>query len=175
MYPSMYSGEKISDEIIERILENANWAPTHRMTEPWRFIIFKGDRLKDLSDYLGSYYLKNTLPEKISQQKLKRTKNKALKSSHVIAICMQRDPEERVPEWEEIAAVGCAVMNMWLSCSSLGLGCYWSSPSSALNANEFLSLPTGQKCLGWFYIGVPVEVMTLEGKRSAIQEKIKWM
>ena len=41
---------------------------------------------------------------------------------------MQRDPGERIPEWEELASVACAVQNMWLSATSYGIGAYWSSP-----------------------------------------------
>jgi nitroreductase len=29
-------------EVIEEILEAATWAPNHRLTEPWRFIVLAG-------------------------------------------------------------------------------------------------------------------------------------
>ena len=32
----------ISDEIINEILESANWAPNHGKTEPWRLTVFSG-------------------------------------------------------------------------------------------------------------------------------------
>ncbi len=37
------SGKPIPDDIIWQLLENANWAPTHKFTEPWRFTVFSGE------------------------------------------------------------------------------------------------------------------------------------
>ena len=36
VYPPQYLDKVNPDEIISEILENANWAPTHRLTEPWK-------------------------------------------------------------------------------------------------------------------------------------------
>lgn len=43
VFQAEYTGEKVDDAIINQMLENANWAPTHKMTEPWRFIVYTGD------------------------------------------------------------------------------------------------------------------------------------
>jgi nitroreductase len=174
IFPPMLTGEKVSDEVIMELLDNANWAPNHRKTEPWRFRIFKGEALQKLSDYLGDYYEKNTPPEKFSEKKLQKTREKPLMCSHIIAICMQRDPEESVPEWEELSAVACAVQNLWLSVTAKGLGGYWSSPGSILKADEFLGLKEGEKCYGLFYLGVPKPDIQLSGQRGDIKEKVTW-
>ena len=34
--------KEISKEVIQNLLENANWAPNHKKTEPWRFKVFLG-------------------------------------------------------------------------------------------------------------------------------------
>ena len=44
IFPKSYlPNQPVSREIIEQLLENANWAPTHKLTEPWgeRCIIAK--------------------------------------------------------------------------------------------------------------------------------------
>ncbi|HRJ16135.1 MAG TPA: nitroreductase family protein, partial [Saprospiraceae bacterium] len=46
VYPKMYADRPLSEDIIREVLENANWAPTHRLTEPWRFRVFRGDALR---------------------------------------------------------------------------------------------------------------------------------
>ena len=46
-----------------------------------------------------------------------------------------------------IEAVACAVQNMWLSCTTLGIGSYWSSPKSIIEAKEFLGLDENEKCI----------------------------
>lgn len=173
-FPPMYTGEKVSDELITILLENANYAPTHRLTEPWRFHVLSGDSLIALSEFMGKLYIENTDEQDYSEIKHKKTLNNPLKSSHVIAICLKRDPQERVPEWEELAALSMAVQNMWISASALGLGCYWSSPGSIHRAQEILNLDEGESCFGWFYIGVPQKGLSLISKRTPIEEKVKW-
>lgn len=174
IFPNTYIDKPISREILEDILENANWAPTHKLTEPWRFKVFTGNSRNRLSEYLSAWYKENTPAEKYSEKKYEKTKKKPLQSACVIAICMQRDPEGRIPEWEEIASVSCAVQNMWLSCSAYGIGCYWSSPKSILEANEFLNLAKGERCLGLLYMGYH-ELPHILGKRQPIKDKIEWL
>ncbi|GJM33124.1 MAG: hypothetical protein DHS20C18_21250 [Saprospiraceae bacterium] len=173
IFPNTYNDRPIADEIIKEILENANWAPNHRHTEPWRFKIFTGAALGRLSTYMGDWYQKHTPADKFSAVKLKKTIEKPLRSACVIAICMQRDPAESLPEWEEIAAVACGVQNMWLTCAAYGIGCYWSSPKSMIEAGEWLGLKPGERCLGLFYMGY-CDLPDLPGKRRPIEEKIEW-
>lgn len=173
IFPAMYKDQAIPKEILQEVLENANWAPTHRNTEPWRFKVFRGKALQELSDYLGDYYEKHTAEEKFSEMKLKKTRKKPLQCGAVIAICMQRDTEERVPEWEEIASMACAVHNMSLSLFAYGIGNYWSSPSSILNARDFLGLMEGEKCFGLLYMGY-FDNPGLQGKREPMENKVEW-
>ena len=42
VFPAQYNNEPIDREEIMKILEAANWAPTHRRTEPWRFKVIQG-------------------------------------------------------------------------------------------------------------------------------------
>lgn len=174
IFPKSYNGKPIEKQVVEEILENATWAPTHRHTEPWRFKVLVGAALERLSTYLGDYYKNNTPPELFSEIKYNKTKENPQKSACVIAICMQRDPDDRVPEWEEVAAVACAVQNMWLTCAAYGIGSYWSTPKAALEAGEFFGLKEGERCLGLFYMGYH-DLNGLPGKRSPVEEKVEWM
>ncbi len=173
VFPGTYTDQPIAVEVIKDILENANWAPTHRKTEPWRFKIFRGEALNGLSEYLGKWYQEHTPEEQFSTVKLKKTIEKPLKSACVIAICMQRDPHESLPEWEEVAAVACAVQNMWLTCTAYGIGSYWSSPRSIIEAEEWLGLQPGERCLGLFYMGYH-DLSEMPATRGPIEDKIEW-
>ena len=42
IYPTQFSDREIPESVINEILENAIHAPTHRMTQPWLFKIYKG-------------------------------------------------------------------------------------------------------------------------------------
>ena len=174
IFPPMYTGDKIEDDVVLSILENAIWAPNHRHTEPWRFVVMKQEQIPQLCSYGARWYKEYTPKETFSELKYNKIQSKALSASHIIAICMKRDPEKRVPKWEEKAAVACAVQNMWLTVTALGLGSYWSTPAYALQGASFFNLEEGEKCMGLFYLGVPKEDIQLAGKRDELKTKMRW-
>ena len=176
IFPHSYTDEKIPNSLIEEFLENANHAPTHRLTEPWRFKVITGKKLAALGDLLANLYKEKMSEESFSEMKYKKTAQKPRQCSHVIAICMERDAQERVPEWEEIAATAMAVQNIWLSASAYGIGAYWSSPSTikSVACQEFLNLGEGQRCLGFLFMGYH-QMPDQAAKRNPIQEKIEWL
>ena len=74
VFPKMYNGKKVSKAIIEQVLENANWAPTHKLTEPWRFKVFRGKGLNKLSDELVKIYNQIIPTEKQTDRKREKIK-----------------------------------------------------------------------------------------------------
>ena len=175
VFPKMYDSRPIPKEIIEEVLENANWAPTHRHTEPWRFQVFRGDALRRLGEFLAGKYKDSTPAEQLSDMKFKKMLENPQRAGAVIAICMQRDLEGSVPEWEEIAATACAVQNMWLTCTAYGIGAYWSTPGAILRADEWLGLHNGERCLGLFYMGYYDTAVALPAKRRPVEDKTVWI
>ena len=174
VYPASYIDKKIDKEIIQQILENANRAPTHRFTEPWRFKVIQGEKRQELGDFLAKKYVKFTPEESFNPLKLKKISEKCLQADTIILICMQRDAAERVPEWEEIAATSMAVQNMYLTCSAYEIGCYWSSPKSIQFMNEFCALSDGEVCLGILYLGYYKRLPPLS-TRTSIANKVEWL
>jgi len=173
VYPRFFTDQKVSKADITTLLEAANWAPTHRMTEPWRFIVIQGQKKRELGEYLADQYKIAKSEISFSERKYKGKLEKALKSSAVIAIIMQRDPQESLPEWEELAAVSAAVQNLWITASAMGLGGYWSSPASIVGRPDFLALPPGQSCYGLFYLGHH-NMPELPRTRQPIEDKVQW-
>ena len=149
--PGQYNNLLIDDHHIKLILEAANWAPTHKKTEPWRFKVLKGKTKNKFGDFLAAKY-EESAPI-FSEFKHKKIMEKVKKSSAIILICMQRDSKESVPEWEEIAAVSMSAQNMWLMATELKIGSYWSSPKFINFIDEFIPLNQGERCLGIFYMG----------------------
>jgi len=132
IFPPMYTGQQVSDEIILDILDHARWAPNHRQTEPWRFVIMRQEKIKELCAFGAAWYKEFTPPKDFDLKKYKKIQTKPLSASHIIGVCYERDLKKRVPKWEEKAAVACAVQNIYLIVSALGLGGYWSTPAYAL-------------------------------------------
>lgn len=155
IYPEQFSDRKVHREQVEVILNNAQWAPTHGNTQPWRFKVFMDESRENLSDFLAQTYLKLTPEDQQNDKKLAKLLNRPKMASVVIAVCMERQPEEKILEIEEIEAVACAIQNMHLTCTAYGLGGFWSTPKLIYTEemNEFLDLGEKDKCLGLFYIG----------------------
>ncbi len=173
VYPAQYNGEPISREEITTILRAANWAPTHKRTEPWRFKVFHGPSQVGLGQFLADTYKHVT--EKFSENTFNKLMHNPVKAGCVIAICFQRDERESVPEWEEIAATAMAVQNMWLTATEMGIGAYWSSPSVKKYVDKLLQMNDGEECLGFFYLGKYDGELPEGTRKTPIEEKVVWL
>ena len=121
VYPKSYNGETISKEILLELLDLANRAPSHRKTEPWRFGVFHSEESRSrLAEFLANDYKMQNAQGGFSEFKYNKILKKPMQSGVVLSVIMQRDPEERVPEWEEIAAVAMAVCNLSKVLASVG-------------------------------------------------------
>ena len=172
VYPNQFKDTPIDDATIEKLLELANWAPTHRKTEPWRFKVMRGAYKSKAGKFFQAAYLSST--DKPKQTKAQKILDKFRQSSHVIAVCMQRDAKESVPEWEEIASTAMAVQNMWIGASELHIGMYWSTPSYKDQLSELIPLHEGEQCLGFLYIGYFDKPQDVLERQSGIDEKTVW-
>ena len=177
VYTKDYSGEIVSDAIIQQMLENANWAPTHKLTQPWRFVVFSGEGLKKLAAFQGECYkqvtqAKGTFQEDRYQGLLK----KPMEASHVIAIGMKRDEKKSLPEWEELGAVFCAVQNMYLTATAYGMGCYLSTGgiTNFEEAKSFFGLGPEDKLCGFLHVGVPKGEVK-DSMRKPLAERVQFI
>lgn len=177
IFPKQYTGGKIDDAIIKQMLENANWAPNHGKTEPWRFFVFKGEGLASFAKFQSELYEEKTKAAgTFEERKFEKMKNQPLRASHIIAIAMQRQESGKIPAIEEVEAVACAVQNMYLTATAYGVGSYWSSGGVTYweEAKEFFGLGVDDKLLGFFYIGA-IDFDLPEGKRNSIDNKVTWI
>jgi nitroreductase len=176
VFPVQYQkGKTIPREIIEQLLENANWAPTHGRTEPWRFSVFSGEGLKKLAAFQAGLYQEKAGP-RFDEHKYRKMAETPLLASHVISIGMKRDVTGRIPEVEEIEAVACAVQNMYLTATAYGIGAYWSSGgiTGYEEAKPFFQLGENDRLLGFFYLGY-IAKPSPAGFRKPIQDKVNWV
>lgn len=177
VFPRDYTGEKVNDAIVHQMLANANWAPTHKFTEPWRFIVYTGEGLKKLGQVQASVYEKKTKADgTFDETKYNNLLNKPLESSHIIVVYMKRDVNKSIPEVEEIGAVFCAVQNMHLTATAYGAGAYLSTGGITFykEANEAFGLAAEDKLIGFFHIGVPKQ-RSYASRRNPVETKITWV
>jgi nitroreductase len=173
VFPVSFTTQEIPLEAINTILESANYAPTHKMTQPWRFSVFRKAGKTRLGAELAKAYKETTPAEQFLQKKYDSFRIKFEQSNCVIVLKAQLHPE-LLPEWEEVAALACAVQNMALTAEALNIGAYWSSPGPVANLKEFLDLQENERCYGVFYMGYH-NAAPAEAKRTPMANKVKWI
>ena len=172
-----YTGEKVNDSIIEQMLENANWAPTHKFTEPWRFIVYTGNGLITLGKAQADVYKRVTTADgSFKEERYQNLLTKPVLSSHIIVVGMKRDEKKMLAEVEEVGAVFCALQNMHLTATAYGVGAYLSTGGVTYfeEAKAIFGLSNDDKLLGFFHVGMPKDKLP-EGRRRPIEEKVKWI
>ncbi|MFN3342614.1 MAG: nitroreductase [Flavobacteriales bacterium] len=174
--PEFFGDRKVPREIVEKILNNAIWAPNHGMTQPWRFKVFMGDSIAKFGEAHAELYKASVNETDFDPGKYSKLKDRPLLSSVIIAICMKRNEAGKIPEIEEVEAVACAVQNMYLTCTAYGLASYWGSGGMTYSEGmkEYLGLGAQDKCLGFFYIGYPKGEWP-KGQRRPIEYVTDWM
>jgi len=186
--PKDLTGDIMSDANVEYLLEAANWAPTHQRTEPWRYIVIKGDNnILDYLQYIEDWYTEHR--EEVSCEAFTKCQQKvdSLKSilpnnvSHLFVICMKRQalPGKLLPEWEEICATACSVQNIHLALTALpGWGGYWSSHTwcnqarDSLQFKEYLGLESDDRVFGAFMLGKVAPGKTFRSSRADWRTKV---
>lgn len=122
---SMDPDREVADELLEQLLENATWAPSHGLTQPWRFVVFSGHARKVLAEKLQQIYLQE-VPEKMRRDdKFKKLGINPTLASVVVALGVSPKPGGKISVQEEVAAVACAAQNVMLSATAVGLGSFW--------------------------------------------------
>ena len=177
VFPQDYTGENVDDEIVKTIINNARWAPTHKLTEPWRFLVFKGDGIKALARFQSDLYKKVTERDgTFKEGNYQKLLTKPLLSSHIIAVLMHRDERRSVAEVEEIGAVFCAIQNMYLTATAYGIGSYLSTGGVTYfeEAKPFFGLASEDRLIGFFHVGIPKKNYP-EGKRKEPEEICQWV
>jgi nitroreductase len=174
--PAAMNGRKIDDEQIKALLTLANWAPTHGLTEPWRFIVYSGDAVQQFCHRHAELYKQGTPPEKFTAAKYEKQQHNGDLASHLIAVYMKRGSNPNITALEEICATAAAVQNILLGAESLGIAVLWSTGGVSLlpAMKQFLNLGEEDVVIGLLYMGYTDEPVR-PGRRSPVEEKTTWI
>src|SRR5690606_13845170 len=91
------NGKLIDQEIVEKILQAADWAPTHGRTEPWRFNVYTGQSLMQFCYDHAELYLHSVAEEsQYDENKYNNLLIPASFASHLIVVYMKRTPNTKI-------------------------------------------------------------------------------
>lgn len=174
------SKEPVPQETVQRLLNAANWAPSHGDTEPWRFVVFMGEGREKLAELFCNCYQNAKPGDENMELALKQVRDRVWKGTVWIALGLEPglldDGSLKMPIQEERLAVGCAVQNMHLVASALGLASMWHSKGSSVDPFVADALGWEKPCelLGFFQVGWPAEPWP-EGERGPIEDKVRFV
>ena len=177
VFSQFYTGEIVDDSIVQQMLLNASWAPTHKLTQPWRFLVFTGEGLKKFAEVQSEVYKSVTTADgTFREDRYQNLLTKPLLSSHIIAVAMRRDSKNSVPEIEEAGAVFCAIQNMYLTATGYGIGCYLSTGGITYfeEAKKAFNLADDDRLIGFMHVGIP-KPMEYKSKRTPVEEFSQWI
>jgi nitroreductase len=175
--PAKMNGKHIPDETVQKILEAGNWAPTHKITEPWRFVVFAPDKAKAFCLEHAELYKNNTTAEKFNRDKYEKLIGNGNYVSHIVVVYMKRSVDIVIPEVEEIAAVSASIQNILLAATAYGAASFWSTGGMThrpeMKTLMGISPASEDKVMGIIYLGYTDH--SFEGKRIIpMEEKINW-
>jgi nitroreductase len=140
----------VSHDLVRRLCELAQWAPNHKRTWPWRFVLVEGDSRARLGDVIAEAMdLHGDPPEKVAKARTKYLRTPAT----LIVGAAEGDSPTRSAENRDAVAAG--VQNLLLAATAAGLASYWGScPKGAESAvTSLCGWDPGTHVSGLIYLG----------------------
>ena len=170
-----FSDEDIAVEEIEVLLEAAVWAPNHRNNEPWRFFTVRKESpvRDDISNGIIALQEKNSRGQLPDLHKQRITQDVA-RQPWLIFVYSQISDQLEINE-ENYGAVCCAIQNMQLMATAMGLSVGWSTGgiSKIENLDKILSIGDPLIIVGVLTVGYPES--TVEKTRTHYNDKTAWL
>ena len=134
-----FGPEAVPHEALLELLAVARLAPTHHMTQPWRYRVLGPETLARLKEAAG--------PGEAA--KLDRAPTLVVVSAALSGDLVQDE--------EDVCATAAATMLVLLAATERGLASYWRTPAilRTSKGREALGIPHGERVLGLLHFGSP--------------------
>jgi len=173
-----YTDREVAPDVLERALEAARWAPNHKLTEPWRFVVAGkttrvrlGEVARRLADKKADGLDAEERAAVVQKQVAKITDLPAL-----VVVTSRRVPGDPFREREDYAATACAIHNFVLSLWGEGVGAQWGTGGITRDPETYAILdvdPEAHEIIGFIKAGYPEKVPT--SRRRPLAEVVRWL
>jgi nitroreductase len=117
-------------EHLDILLTAAARAPDHGRLKPWRLIVLK-DALREAFTTAAAEAKRTRLPA-MTEEQFAAERRKLDRSPMIVVIgCAVDRDQAKIPEIEQVAAVGAAAQNLFLAAHDLGYGVMWKTGAAA--------------------------------------------
>lgn len=171
-----FKEKEVSLDLIESFIEAAIYAPNHKLTEPWQFLIIGNQTQKFLAEiYAENRAIKNNIKGSDGYKKaFEKSLDKFLSIPQIVFVAQILD-EDPITRKEDYAACSCAIQNFQLAAWEKEIGVQWSSGPILKDNKVFdiLSLePDKHELIAVLYMGYPHVVGN--SQRKKISEVIQY-
>ena len=116
-------------EQFDRLLRAAARAPDHGRLRPWRFIVLGGAARESFT--AAAAEAKRTRLPAMTPEQVAAERDKTGRSPSIVVAACVVDRTTKVPEIEQVIAVGAAVENLVLAAHAMGYGVMWKTGAAA--------------------------------------------
>lgn len=161
-----------SKDDIEKLLEAAVRAPTHHLTQPWRFVVLAGTA----RDELGAAWIAGQTK---TGKDTRGLEEKPRRAPVIIAVIDHPHLDHpKVIQEEEHYATGAAMQNILLAAHDMGLGAMIRTGPAAgyQEVKDFLGVTDGEVIAGLIYVGYPApgDAQRPMTRRTPASEVTEW-
>jgi nitroreductase len=151
-----FKSQNVPDEIVEKLIEAARWAPSAGNIQPWEFIIVRKPEIKR---QLAEAALNQTFIEE---------------APVVIVVCANENRSSQCYGMRGktlycIQDTAAAIQNIHLTAYSLGLGTCWIGAFREEEARQILKIPQGVRPVAIIPVGYPAESPQPRSRRNINQ------
>ncbi len=166
--------EAVPPALVEKLLDAAVQAPNHYKVRPWRFVVLRGDGLKQLGEVFAQSLMKKV--PNLPPEALEKERAKPLRAPLIIAVGVDQPADARVIEIENICAAAAACQNILLAAQALGLGSHWRTGEAARDpaVKKFLGFSEEQHLIAFLYIGY-AELVPEPIQREGFADRTVWL
>jgi len=166
-----FKDDPVAKEAVERMLGTAVWAPNHRLTEPWRFVVLeKGSEARKKVAELAYQF---SMQRNNNLARAEAARQTVQEPPVVIYVFCVPGPNEEVTK-ENYAAVCCAAQNISLAGVAEGLAVTWETggPTRHPQLKEALGAEGDWIMAAMLSIGVPAEAPN--SRRTPVSSFVSW-
>ncbi|MFZ6681986.1 nitroreductase family protein [Undibacterium sp. Tian12W] len=162
------------DEELALIFDAALCAPDHGELRPWEFAFVRGEGRVALGDILVA--AARARDPDAPETTLQSHRGKAMMAPLIIALGANTQVHRKIPEIEQMMAVGAAAMNILNAVHALGYGAFWGTGVDTYDANVLKALGFKQsvRLAGFVFIGTPGKLQTPKVRPDRTDHVREW-
>ena len=159
---------------VEDMLKLASRVPDHGKLAPWRFIVYRGEERRRISEALAAIALADR-PD-LSEEMVKVENTRLTRAPVVVAVVSRAAPHVKIPEWEQVMSAGAVCLNLVMAANAHGYASNWLTEWYAFDERAYpiLGLAPGERVAGFIHIGTAT-VPPTERPRPELAEIVTWI